>query len=789
MATRSTPPAGTRAPRRAAAAQATAPRKSSKAAAEAASVPAAPKGAAKPPAKSAKGSKLPQRAAPAKPAKTPKPAKPAAPSAVKESSFANGLFDARPDRLDFRDLHYAAPLRSLSPQHPPPDQFARFVPGYVQAGLVLDQGNEGACTGFGLAAVINYLMWLRQGGVSKGEGSGRVSPRMLYELARRYDEWPGDAYEGSSCRGALKGWHKHGVCLEDLWPHRQRRVAPLEGWDRDAATRPLGVYYRINRRSVTDLQAAICQIGAVYVSAKVHDGWDRVETLERAPSSHGADQLPAVPPPQKPQSTGGHAFALVGYNERGFIVQNSWGDRWGACGFAVLPYDDWVRHGTDAWAVALGVAQVHRLSSDRIAALRWPAPSGRSLGSFDDAVGNPANPPDDPWPIDREFEVAAYQPWSTAKAYEHTLVTGNEGRLIVTDVLAGIDSDPGAFVDQQVAVRPLAFLQAQPVARLVIYAHGGLNSQDESIDRIRVLAPYFEANGIYPLFLTWRTGPMETLLHILQDKVAERFGIAGDGTQARGMFDGIGEARDRSVEALARKVAKGLWTEMRENARLGAHPGRGWTLLARSLGRLQASLGAKPLELHLVGHSAGSLVLGHLLTRLAAEPRLPVASCALFAAACSVRFALRHYLDQDAAVLDPGHLHLHHLQDREEKDDDLLRLGPVTLYGKSLLYLVSRALDDERKMPLLGMARALDPQYNTSDQWADTEVATVHEWQQRAGNVHLHPVPIPSVRVNRKGRTVPAAHGAFDNDVDVIGQTIARITGAPLVGPVEWLDY
>lgn len=46
-----------------------------------------------------------------------------------------------------------------------------------------------------------------------------VSPRMFYEMARRYDEWPGENYSGSSARGAMKGWHKHGVCEEKLWPY------------------------------------------------------------------------------------------------------------------------------------------------------------------------------------------------------------------------------------------------------------------------------------------------------------------------------------------------------------------------------------------------------------------------------------------------------------------------------------------------------------------------------------------------------------------------------------------
>jgi len=62
-----------------------------------------------------------------------------------------------------------------------------------------------------------------------------------------------------------------------------------------------------------------------------------------------------VNPLKKADSLGGHAFALVGYNKTGFVVQNSWGLVWGNCGFGVLPYEDWVKHGTDAWIAALGV--------------------------------------------------------------------------------------------------------------------------------------------------------------------------------------------------------------------------------------------------------------------------------------------------------------------------------------------------------------------------------------------------------------------------------------------------
>lgn len=66
--------------------------------------------------------------------------------------------------------------------------------------------------GFGLAAVINRLYQRRK-------QTTQVSARMLYEMAKRYDEWVGQNYAGSSCRGAIKGWKNMGVCTEKCWPY------------------------------------------------------------------------------------------------------------------------------------------------------------------------------------------------------------------------------------------------------------------------------------------------------------------------------------------------------------------------------------------------------------------------------------------------------------------------------------------------------------------------------------------------------------------------------------------
>ena len=64
----------------------------------------------------------------------------------------------------------------------------------------------------------------------------------------------------------------------------------------------------------------------------------------------------------------------------------------------------------------------------------------------------------------------------------------------------------------------------------------------------------------------------------------------------------------------------------------------------------------------------------------------------------------------EAGILDLSRLSMAYLSDANERRDALPAPG-VAIYGKSLLYLVSRALDDARKIPLLGMERANLPAF------------------------------------------------------------------------------
>ena len=695
--------------------------------------------------------------------------------------------DARPDRIDLRDRAYQPPLRNLEPRFPDDTLLETFFPLYAEHDMVLDQGSEGACTGFGLAAMINYLMWRR--GIENHLRAGetletftppeKVSTRMLYHLARFYDEWPGEDYEGSSCRGAIKAWHRHGVCSDACWPYRNPRgravfVSPAENWDLDAAKRPLGVYYRIDKESLTDMQAAIQEVGAIYVSATVHQGWNSV--IRSHDVSHGG--LPLIAWDDDQEATGGHAFALVGYNDKGFIVQNSWADRWGEKGLAILGYRDWLTNGSDAWVCVLGaprdVPMPRYYVSSRVSSranLRGPARLSDS-----DAI--------------TAASERAVRPWDEAAALKHTLIMGNEGKVINRLVEnAGPKQTAARFVFEG----PKEFFEANPGAarKVAIYAHGGLNEEGDSLARIRSLGPYFEANGIYPLFMTWKTGVWESLVNIMEDGARRVFPFS------RGISDLFDAAQKAAEEALDRTLevasanlgVKAVWSQMKQNAQASATRSandRGGFLTALNLARLLQEF--PDLEIHLIGHSAGSILLGHMLGDF---PRndLKVKTFTLYAPACTVDFANRHIAGAvRKEVLAAKHLHLDILSERRERDDTV---GP---YRKSLLYLVSRALEDWHKTPLLGMHTAIEKTDRDTHIWSSNTHSGLEKWREfMQHGVSQTLVDRKEVTTaldqNDAPITIPAAHGSFDNDIDVVTATLMRILGGPLKTPVRDLRY
>ena len=668
----------------------------------------------------------------------------------------------RKDAADLRDREFQPQALSLPDVYPPQSEVTASLSTYTAAGMILDQGQEGACTGFGLACVINYLRWLKDAGTHGGKLSDKVdpvSPRMLYTLARRHDEYEGENYDGSSCRGALKGWFNNGVCLESYWPYEPEKSNPARyGFADNAAQQTLGVYYRVDTKSITDMQAAIAQHRAIFVSAFTHGGWQQLPRQTKAQLqkiSHAS--LPMIGFDGRPSQTDGHAFALVGFNANGFILQNSWGTGWGAGGFAVLSYLDWLANGMDAWVASLGVPGVvaGRLAVD--------SGAGRALAGGTDRSK---------W-------------WDSGLAYQHSVVLGNDGRVsrYLTE-----DEQPRKL-QQQVYALPDAWFRSQPAQqpkRLVLYVHGGLNSEEAAIKRASAMGRFFIGNGCYPIFLVWKTGLLESVGNIFADKVGLQPALAGS------LREAITDRTDTLVEkTIGRPLAKPLWSEMKENAQLAFTPRHGGDLLLDALQALTATWG-EAFELHLVGHSAGALALGHLLQALFVRQQAGrdgnlgkrMASVHLYAPACSVAFANLHYASNPAVM---ERLHLDVLSDKQERGDTV-----TPIYRKSLLYFVSNALEADLHTPLLGMERIQDTSDTGWDGTSDTGESLL-AWRTAAqatklkGRTSMVSNDNVTVAIDALGQAVmaPAAHGSFDNDIAVVGRTLERITGAPLTMPVD----
>jgi hypothetical protein len=531
---------------------------------------------------------------------------------------------------------------------------------------------------------------------------------MLYDMARRYDEWPGEKYEGSSARGAMKGWHKHGVCSAEHWRYQDPQdKARFSLRFEDALRRPLGAYLRVNHKDIVAMHSAISEVGILYATGEVHSGWDEI-------GSDGIIKYDATV-----DVLGGHAFAIVAYDERGFWIQNSWDTDWGYQGFGLVNYDDWLAHGSDVWVARLG-APIELRSYDSIA-------RGVSVA----AAGS------------RSYMFCDLRP--------HIISLGNDGLLRTEGTFGTSAADVDEIfthIHGQAAQRP----------HLLLYAHGGLTAEDSAIQKVADLrGPLLEA-GVYPLSLVWKTDFWTTVTNILHDSVARR--------RPEGFLDATKDFMldrlDDALEPLARVVGgKAQWDEMKENATLASGPGGGLIHVAKALAALAKA--SPTLKIHMVGHSAGSILLGGLLARLTKS--VTIETCTLWAPACTMDVYRTQYLPsiRSKQVRNFG---LFTLTDKAERDDNCAKI-----YHKSLLYLVSHAFetrlrepsfrktDDDGSEPILGMAKFVDrlPKAERPSDW----------------------VLAPNEKPAGRNASAAIAHGGFDDDQATLQATLARILGKP----------
>lgn len=603
--------------------------------------------------------------------------------------------DALKDIPDIRDRIYQPTLLPLRRGVKPPERL-----------FVMDQGDEGACAGFALAATVNLLVRFNPTS-DPSTRARRVSPHMLYVNARHHDEWPGETYEGSSLRGALRGFYNCGACRFDLWKSPSPAGFSLQA-AKDARLTSLGAYYRL-RPHLPDYHAALTETGVVYASASVHKGWD--------------DPARGVIPPGSGSAL--HAFAIVGYDDTGFIIQNSWGPKWGKGGLGHWSYEDWSANIEDAWVLQLALPSAAcfglGLSRGEVRTGAEISRARRAKPSRQDVAGHFVH-------VDNGAFSSAQPYWS------------NTADVQATAGLMGTTTKYDHFL---------------------LYAHGGLNSPDEAAIRTAAMIDVFTANRVYPYSVFYDTGLLKTIKDV----------ILGKGEEINRRTGGLLDIMDALIEQAVRGIGTRLWDEMKDDARLPFEPkGAGDVTLRLFLEQFARRAAAnRPMQVHLVGHSTGAILIGHLLAAL--DRAMPgggvVDSCSLMAPACSIRFFHEHYKPRLGAVpVAPTRIRrmkIYNLEDAVERADEVTRL-----YNKSLLYLVSNAFEpatgSEKSKPLLGMARFAD----------------------KVGTALVDIAYAPSSKI-----TNSTSHGGFDNDPATLNDILGGILGKAPARPFSKsdLDY
>jgi C1A family cysteine protease len=194
------------------------------------------------------------------------------------------ILDWKPNH-DERSREY--PMRTLLSQVP-------IETKMWQQGTILDQGQEGACVGFGWTAELLAEPMPYQA----REDSGNNYARNLYLEAKVLDEWPGENYEGTSVLAGAKALKNRNLIGGYRWCF-----------------------------GIDELRDTIISQGPVVIGVPWYEGMYEAEG--------GVVTITG-------KKVGGHCLTVTGYDadKNMFRWQNSWGRGYGLDGSALIGYND-----------------------------------------------------------------------------------------------------------------------------------------------------------------------------------------------------------------------------------------------------------------------------------------------------------------------------------------------------------------------------------------------------------------------------------------------------------------
>lgn len=182
---------------------------------------------------------------------------------------------------------------------------------------VRDQGEQGSCVAMAFAACKE---WQERRDTNL---SAVFAPQFIYDLRKNASS------EGMSMYDALSILGKKGCALERDYPYGKKRALTPEV---EAAAKNFVISDYAYIRDAETLKRSLFENGPCAIVVRVYNYGRRMW------AKSGDDE----------RIQGYHCMAVVGYNERGFILRNSWGVSWGDDGHTIFPYADWGMH-SEVW--------------------------------------------------------------------------------------------------------------------------------------------------------------------------------------------------------------------------------------------------------------------------------------------------------------------------------------------------------------------------------------------------------------------------------------------------------
>jgi C1A family cysteine protease len=210
---------------------------------------------------------------------------------------------------DLRD--YKIAKTSLKTEFP--ETFSLIMPP------VKSQGAVGACVANSIALCAEYFNRIQHGifkSVSRGYIYGNRIP-------------PQTTGTGMIVRYALQTYCKDGAPLEEDFseycevPQIIEKVQEVKDQLHNSAT-PYRFTSYIKTLKENEIKTALMDGNPVIIAVKWYDDITLKDYILTS---------------NYEKASGAHAIVIYGWNEYGWKIQNSWGEKWGAHGCAILPYD------------------------------------------------------------------------------------------------------------------------------------------------------------------------------------------------------------------------------------------------------------------------------------------------------------------------------------------------------------------------------------------------------------------------------------------------------------------